>query len=243
MNQKSLNCGIGITIVWLAVIFIFWWLGNLDSPKSLNELGDFLAGIFAPVAFLWLVLGYVQQGKQLEQNTKALEQQEKALQLQIDEMRESVKQQRQFNELQKQHFDGLIKTVEPILFFSKSYLHEYQKQICEYDEHGKSIDLIDIVNIGRVYTEIENLGKDARTLRIYCDDGVQYFLSDVIKEKSITEISFELNNIHYNSLVNYKKLSLNCHLEYENLYGVKIQKTCIINFHHTNGHYGIIFSI
>ena len=94
MNQKSLNCGRGITIVWLAVIFIFWWLGNLDSPKSLNELGDFLAGIFAPVAFLWLVLGYVQQGKQLEQNTKALEQQEKALQLQINEMKESVKQQR-----------------------------------------------------------------------------------------------------------------------------------------------------
>ena len=93
MNQKSLNCGIGITVIWLAVITSFWMFGGLSSPTSLNELGDFLAGIFAPIAFLWLILGYVQQGKQLEQNTKALEQQEKALQLQIDEMRESVKQQ------------------------------------------------------------------------------------------------------------------------------------------------------
>uniref|UniRef100_UPI003879CCF4 hypothetical protein n=1 Tax=Acinetobacter lwoffii TaxID=28090 RepID=UPI003879CCF4 len=97
MNQNSLNWGIRITVVWLAVIFLFWFFGDLKNPTSLNELGDFLAGIVAPIAFLWLILGYVQQGKQLEQNTKALEQQEKALQLQIDEMRESVKQPDEFS--------------------------------------------------------------------------------------------------------------------------------------------------
>jgi hypothetical protein len=90
MNKKSLNWGIGITVVWLAVIVVFWIFGGLTSPSSLNELGDFLAGAFAPIAFLWLILGYIQQGKQLDQNTKALEQQERALQLQIEEMRESV---------------------------------------------------------------------------------------------------------------------------------------------------------
>ncbi len=37
---------------------------------ELNALGDFLAGIFAPVAFFWLILGYVQQGKRLDQNTE-----------------------------------------------------------------------------------------------------------------------------------------------------------------------------
>lgn len=95
MNQNSLNWGIRITVVWLAVIFLFWFFGDLKNPTSLNELGDFLAGIVAPIAFLWLILGYVQQGKQLEQNTKALEQQEKALQLQINEMKENVKQQRE----------------------------------------------------------------------------------------------------------------------------------------------------
>nr|WP_228267864.1 hypothetical protein [Acinetobacter sp. TUM15064] len=64
----------------------------MKSPESLNKLGDFLAGVFAPIAFPWLILGYIQQGKQLDQNTRALEQQEKALNLQIEEMRESVKQ-------------------------------------------------------------------------------------------------------------------------------------------------------
>ena len=31
---------------------------------KLNEIGDLSAGIFGPVAFLWLVLGYIQQGKE-----------------------------------------------------------------------------------------------------------------------------------------------------------------------------------
>lgn len=65
-------------------------------------MGDFLAGIFAPVAFLWLILGYIQQGKQLEQNTRALEQQEQALQLQIEEMRESVRQQKELSRIQNE---------------------------------------------------------------------------------------------------------------------------------------------
>lgn len=104
----------GITVVWLAIIFIFWFFGDLKSPTSLNELGDFLAGIVAPIAFLWLILGYIQQGKQLEQNTKALEQQEKALQLQINEMREGVKQQRKFADIQLLQLQSTLDMSDPI---------------------------------------------------------------------------------------------------------------------------------
>lgn len=38
----------------------------------LNALGDFLAGTFAPLALLWLVIGYFQQGDELRQNSRAL---------------------------------------------------------------------------------------------------------------------------------------------------------------------------
>lgn len=41
---------------------------NLDP----NAHGDFFAGLFAPVAFLWLVIGYFQQGSELRENTRAL---------------------------------------------------------------------------------------------------------------------------------------------------------------------------
>lgn len=115
MNRNSLIWGIRITVLWLAVISLFWFFGNLESPSSLNELGDALAGIFAPVAFLWLVLGYIQQGKQLEQNTIALAQQEKALQLQIKEMKESLKQQRRLVDDQQKYYNSIQESVKPIL--------------------------------------------------------------------------------------------------------------------------------
>ena len=36
-----------------------------SKALSLNEWGDFLAGAFGPIAFMWLVTGYLQQGKEL----------------------------------------------------------------------------------------------------------------------------------------------------------------------------------
>lgn len=53
---------------------------------KLNELGDFMAGAFGPVAFGWLVLGYIQQGKELKVSSAALVKQGEELAL-------SVKQQ------------------------------------------------------------------------------------------------------------------------------------------------------
>lgn len=55
---------------------------NLD----LNEMGDFFAGVFAPLAFLWLVLGYFQQGEELKQSSEVLR-------LQVQELKESVEVQ------------------------------------------------------------------------------------------------------------------------------------------------------
>jgi len=55
---------------------------------SLNEVGDFLAGIFSPLAFLWLVLGFLQQGKELQASRSALL-------LQAEELRSSVEQQKE----------------------------------------------------------------------------------------------------------------------------------------------------
>lgn len=55
---------------------------------DLNTLGDFMAGVFAPHAFLWLVLGYRQQGIELRQNSEALHKQ-------AEELKNSGEQQRQ----------------------------------------------------------------------------------------------------------------------------------------------------
>lgn len=65
-----------ITISYLSLFLgvVVARLGELIS-LPLNELGDFAAGAFGPLAFLWLVLGYRQQGKELNASTLALEQQ------------------------------------------------------------------------------------------------------------------------------------------------------------------------
>jgi glutathione S-transferase len=77
-------------ILWGILLFCDW---SSATKMGFNEWGDFFAGASAPLAFLWLVIGYFQQGEELNQNTKALEQQEKALKLQVDELKQSVAQQ------------------------------------------------------------------------------------------------------------------------------------------------------
>lgn len=50
-------------------------VAELDDLLKLsgNEFGDFLAGVFSPLAFLWLVLGFFQQGQELRASIHALE--------------------------------------------------------------------------------------------------------------------------------------------------------------------------
>jgi len=65
--------GISITIIWLSLfslLLILKW--EQASLLSLNEWGDFLAGVTAPLAFLWLIVGYMLQRKELKANTEAL---------------------------------------------------------------------------------------------------------------------------------------------------------------------------
>lgn len=67
--------GLALTGLWilLGVIYISantGWSAFATQPPE--ELGNFLEGAFAPLAFLWLVIGYFLQQKELEQNTAAL---------------------------------------------------------------------------------------------------------------------------------------------------------------------------
>ncbi len=70
--------------VWLGLILTFGWLILAYSYVELSvgwdrfrhlsadQLGNFLEGAFAPLAFLWLVIGYFLQQRELAQNTEVL---------------------------------------------------------------------------------------------------------------------------------------------------------------------------
>jgi hypothetical protein len=70
--------GVALTFVWVAVGAIYigsglGWARFFSQP--LGEMGDFLDGAFAPLAFLWLVLGLFIQQRELSENNRAIQRQ------------------------------------------------------------------------------------------------------------------------------------------------------------------------
>ena len=67
--------GLGLTAAWLLLGTLYisisvGWANVANLPADI--LGNFLEGAFAPLAFLWLVIGYFLQHRELEQNNEAL---------------------------------------------------------------------------------------------------------------------------------------------------------------------------
>lgn len=83
-KSHLLRNGIAATLIYIIFVLCLIFFGPIKSePLSLNELGDSLAGLFAPLAFFWLVLGYFQQGTELRLNSEALR-------LQVEELRQTA---------------------------------------------------------------------------------------------------------------------------------------------------------
>jgi hypothetical protein len=105
MTKFLANLGIALTVLYL---FGAWWLfeGRLPEIRALkpNEVGDLLAGVFGPLAILWVILGYFQQGQELRVNTEALR-------LQAEELRHSVEQQRQLVEVSREKLKVEIEAI------------------------------------------------------------------------------------------------------------------------------------
>ncbi|MBJ6945649.1 hypothetical protein JG629_18665, partial [Vibrio cholerae] len=58
--------------------------------------GDFLAGATAPIAFLWLIIGYVLQRRELALNTEAL----KLQRIELERQAKELAKQSEFQEIQ-----------------------------------------------------------------------------------------------------------------------------------------------
>lgn len=102
MGRVLAIVGVVVTVGYLVFV---WWLvgGRIDSLQTmkLNEVGDFLAGAFGPLAILWLVLGFFQQGVELRQGTEALK-------MQAEELRASVQQQSAMVDVSKEQLRTAI---------------------------------------------------------------------------------------------------------------------------------------
>lgn len=87
-GSRVLWLGAALTLLYFGVtIFIILNSRAEFGGMKPNEWGDLLAGVFSPLAFLWLVIGYFQQGEELRHSANALW-------IQSEELRHSVEEQR-----------------------------------------------------------------------------------------------------------------------------------------------------
>jgi hypothetical protein len=95
-NKKSRSArnGIGwvLTAIWLLVMVgLLWWHSAAAGRLTLEGWGTFLGGVTGPLALMWLILGYLQQGEELRLNTDALRLQQEELRRQVEETAALVK--------------------------------------------------------------------------------------------------------------------------------------------------------
>ncbi len=85
--------GYFLSSCWI-LFFAFYYSRNFIAVNELqpNNLGDLLAGVFAPLAFLWLFVATLLQKKELEAQREELSLNRKVLALQAEELRNSVAQ-------------------------------------------------------------------------------------------------------------------------------------------------------
>lgn len=87
MNEKNnqwdwrILLGSILTAVWISAGLIYLlgkvgWADFVDLPTG--DIGSFLEGAFAPLAFLWLVIGHFMQQSEISANTKAITLQEQS---------------------------------------------------------------------------------------------------------------------------------------------------------------------
>lgn len=91
--------GFFATLIYLGLVAFF----SILHFSSFEELGpdgwaNFMAGIFAPLAFCWLVLGFLQQGYELRHSAHALW-------LQSEELKNSVSQQKALVETAREQME------------------------------------------------------------------------------------------------------------------------------------------
>jgi hypothetical protein len=83
LRMSLLLTGVWLLLGGIYITLVIGW-GDFVTQQA-PELGSFLEGAFAPLAFLWLVIGFFLQQQQLSENTRTI-------QAQLGEMRRTSEQ-------------------------------------------------------------------------------------------------------------------------------------------------------
>jgi hypothetical protein len=188
------------------------------GTTPLNELGDFLTGVFGPIAVFWLIIGYFQQGSELKLSVRALE-------LQAEELKRSVEQQSRIAELSHDQLK-----------------HELSRHREEQASRAAMDRGAFVVYYNGCYQRIDgliehhifvvNLGQAVAAFSFHYNEGLQMISSDIFEDDDI-EVSYPVWEKHrgrrysyvISSAIDESKPSFE--LSYRNLDGTVVDR----NFH------------
>jgi hypothetical protein len=163
--------GVITTIAYIGIIAAIRWESFPElATMPLNEFGDFFAGVLGPLMLFWLILGYIQQQKELRQNTAALE-------LQADELKNSVEQHKEIVKATKEQVQADLKALEmkQIRALREASPSFSIVSFCWSSRHGEKINYeIGINNVGRAASDV-SFSTDPEIKQINRDNVVRYF--------------------------------------------------------------------
>lgn len=214
-EKSKLSSMLIFTIVYMAMIILYCLL-DMKGMRTLkpNEWGDFLAGFFAPLVFMWLIYGYYQQGKELS--------------LQLEEVKNSVTQQTKMVNLQQQEIDAKNFAAKPFfkienpkfeITYEGGWIHDPQSN--ESPEEPEQVT--------KVFFDIKNLGEVAKHINVIDSHTSQQLDSEYeIKKDSTRRIFFYVEDIYTKELAEKNEVEFYLTIIYFNIYGKEYKDYVIV---------------
>jgi hypothetical protein len=174
-NWRAIGAVLTLVYVVVATFMGFFdtKLFNPEKPLGLNEIGDALAGFFAPLAFLWLFVATMIQGQELADNRRVMEEQARAAkdqviaaEKQVAFMGDQIAAMKAQNNLANQ----VAKTNHQLALFDK--------RVTIYDLLWAAGGKVFVE--GKVSEEVKSqLFKASQMSRWFFDDAVANWISDI----------------------------------------------------------------
>ncbi|HCA5261438.1 TPA: hypothetical protein MW256_003646 [Acinetobacter baumannii] len=207
-SQLRLLISLILSLVYFAAVSHFFGL-SIDKVKDMkpNEIGDFFAGVFSPLAFFFLIIGYIQNTAALRLQGKELKISNESFRKQCEELKNSVEQQKalastteqELEHLKRQseiELDIMLTNAQPFFHFSidDAVKHDIDKErkflISPNDALYKNFEFL---YFKIIFTNSRTIARELQ-LRIECDSELRCTeLYSIIDDKSKT-ITFTIEN-------------------------------------------------
>ncbi len=182
--------GVYVSGGWTAVsIIALWAFADWTRKLPPNEWGDLAAGFAAPLAFFWLVLGFLQQGKELRLSSRAL-------MLQVEELRNTVKHQADLVQVSRDQVTVQLRQDDEQRRARQISLRPrfVMMSIARSSDVGGHRFTVKLSNLGAIVTKVrvEFIGSDEFRFHIMTPDEPQQF-----------KVTFPLDHATINGFIHF----------------------------------------